>query len=111
MNRKTLKTVNGYDFESIIGHKVNAIHECAQKRPIYLNSKAVLNISLYADPSGNDIWILVLFHIAEHDDVQLEEAREVGELLYSRWYAIDFCPFCGQAFELSNAVSVISASV
>ena len=65
---------------------------------------------LYNTPDGDwssegswgDRWVLRVERIAHEQDVIDGEAEEIGRLMYSDEFIIEYCPFCGIDLKLSE---------
>ena len=48
---------------------------------------------------GRKQWWFHLYKEASEEDLELGEADQVGEILFSKRIVISFCPFCGEKLE------------
>lgn len=67
-------------------------HRCEEFRTARGEDKSLAIV--YSDASNS--WVLSYRSYADEEDVKMEEAEQVGELIFSLEVAIAFCPYCGE---------------
>lgn len=91
------------NWERWIGNSFNFTlrnrHECGLNQDIY--DTAVLEVSCI-DTSSAPYWVAARVSLADQRTVADGEAEEVGELLDSTFFVINYCPYCGNKLS-SNA--------
>jgi hypothetical protein len=59
------------------------------------------------DGNKYDQWNIYHLFIAEKIDVKKGDAKFIGEIITYSSFAINFCPFCGEKFEIGNDIEIV----
>lgn len=80
------------EVEKLVDGRVLKEHICTENyNP---NDLRILKVSQNTDWK-NDVWQFFNFRFSSEADVIAGEAEQVGEVIHSSMFAINYCPFCG----------------